>query len=330
MPTIPLYKHPTNPNASHDVASPGGYEFWHFDAQDPEHDRVVIVRFIIGNVFVPRYLKRYERYRRHPTRNAPPVPREFVAVEVVAYDAGRRFHEVEFFNGDCSASMDRLDLDFWSNTVRTNGAGELTLSAAPCSRSPHLSVRFTFTPRIAGFEPGERALFEELSTEGEHRWIIAAPLCDVTGEVRAEQPGSSGHAFAFRGVGYHDHHYGTAPLGSGLRGAFRGRVLDPEGDRCLAFQVARPRDARATDECHVIEIAGGTARELRLEQIEVDWPGWRSHFGPPRGARFGDQLVLTYAKGLALTTTSAHAAYEVGAKGKRFALPALCEMVHPR
>src|SRR5687767_6539330 len=67
MPTISLYTPPAHPDAWHQIRAPGGYEWWHFDAEDARHDRRLVAALFDGDAMDPRYVREYARYRRNPT-----------------------------------------------------------------------------------------------------------------------------------------------------------------------------------------------------------------------------------------------------------------------
>src|SRR4051812_14710838 len=93
MPILPLYNPDAPPDAWHEVRAPGGYESWYFDAEDPSGDRLIVVIFSQGFTHAPMYLRRYARYRRHPTRITPPVPEEFPNLYVAYYEGGEQVHQ---------------------------------------------------------------------------------------------------------------------------------------------------------------------------------------------------------------------------------------------
>jgi hypothetical protein len=82
MPTIPLYSPATRPLGSHNVISPGGYEWWQFQAADAGGERGVEIDIFHGNPFDASYLAAYARYRRRPTRNPPPQPAQYPFVRL--------------------------------------------------------------------------------------------------------------------------------------------------------------------------------------------------------------------------------------------------------
>src|SRR5579884_2618696 len=80
---------PADPDAWHRVAAPGGYECWHFDAEDATGEVRLVACFWEGYPFHPQYVRRFENYLRHPTRNPPPQPREYPCVQFAIYERGR-------------------------------------------------------------------------------------------------------------------------------------------------------------------------------------------------------------------------------------------------
>ena len=59
MAVIPLYTPPSCPDAWHQVIAPGGYEWWHFDAEDAATDTQLVASFYDGDIFDREYWRRY-------------------------------------------------------------------------------------------------------------------------------------------------------------------------------------------------------------------------------------------------------------------------------
>jgi hypothetical protein len=341
MPTLPLYNHATHPDGWHQVVAPGGYEFWHFDAQDLEHDRVIVARLLCGNVFDPAYLHRYQRYLRQPTRVAPPLPREFLSAQLSVYHGGTVEHAfvTDHAGSHFVAATDRCDVRVGPNQIHNDdafGAGALTvtMSGAASIAGQTLSARFVFQPRASrvAHDLGERELFAESSTSGQHRWIVGDAPCNVEGEIVLT--GTNPAHTAFRGLGCHEHHYGTGPIGQELKRWFRGRVVvDGDGDgagRCLAFHLAQPCDARAQDELHVVEMDGAASGEVEIDDVEADWSRRaRLLLSYPNAVRFDDLLKLTRPRVIDSSSHALRLLYDAEYRGKRIAAPALCEALHP-
>ena len=249
------------------MTAPGGYEWWCFDAEDVENDRQIVAILFDGFVFHPGYLRRYFGYARNPTRIVPPRPSEFICAYFVVYHAGKIEHQfmTQYPAEQFDMRSDKRHVEIGPNRFTAGNARtelELFVAGTPwklTGRGPRLQKhtapmgRFTFTPRFAD-PPREREFFSRELAGAVHRWIIADPLCDVQGTI--DIPGSS--PIKFRGRGYHDHNFGTGPIGPGIKRWFRGRLL--LDDRCIAFHFARPRDSKVQPEMHLIEIdsAGAT------------------------------------------------------------------------
>ncbi|MGF1632324.1 MAG: hypothetical protein ACFCVE_00600, partial [Phycisphaerae bacterium] len=144
-----------------------------------------------------------------------------------------------------------------------------------------------FTPLLP-HPPELRSFFSpEMAGGARHEWVIANPLCYVSGTVRC-----GGESLNFAGRGYHDHNYGTGPIGPGLKRWIWGRVL--EEDRVTTFHFARPRDRRLRDEVHLIQ---GDARSIRRCMPTTDTLNWNrftaTGLAYPSLATFGDVLALT-------------------------------------
>jgi hypothetical protein len=193
---IPWYDNPSDPNAWHHVRAPGGYEWWQFDADDASGDLTAQITFYDGFAFDPEYLRRYRRYRRWPTKHAPPVAREFPCVTLlVRRDGSLWVRSVERFPpGTFVGSPQRLEIRMGENRLARED-GELVLSLAGGSRLT--------------FRPGTSRASEEwpLGIGGEHRWIRMCPRWDVEGVLCCR-----GERVKLQGTGYHHHQFGTGPI----------------------------------------------------------------------------------------------------------------------
>lgn len=304
--TLPLYDPaPADADGWHAVRSPGGYEGWYFDAEDPaagEGGVRLVAMFTEGFVFHPGYLRRYARYRSRPTRHAPPVPAEYPCACLAVYEGGRVLAQFtqqvrpEAFR----AEAERLDVRAGENGVSRSpdGSLRLRLAGSPCRltwRGPQrsgagpLRADLTFTPIIrppspVATSPGarhERRLFSREISGADHRWVIADPLCRVEGDIRlggASQGNGSGsgngtlpRVIRVAGLGYHDHNFGTAPIGAGLRRWMWGRMLWK--DHMVTFHYACPTRQDLPDEVHLIEADAAGVRDLPAGRVEADWAG---------------------------------------------------------
>ena len=341
--TLELLQHPPIADAWHNVTAPGGYEWWYFDAEDVEHDRQIVAMLFDGCPFHSGYLRKYFAYARNPTRVPPPRPSEYICAYFAVYHAGQIEHQfmtqypADVFEGRLEKrhvtiganrfaagnALQRLELTMggidWKSVQRSRRLRK------QMQKEISLWADLRFLPRFAS-APAQHELFsrEFAGSGGAHRWIIANSLCDVEGDIL--MPGS-GH-IRFRGRGYHDHQFGTGPIGSGIKQWFRGRLL--LNDRCITFQLVHPRDRRREAEMHLVEIDAGGARQIDVEpsQIAVDWSqrtwAWLRY---PNVVRLGDVLALANPRVIDSSWFNLRIIYDASLRGQRGT--ALCELTYP-
>jgi carotenoid 1,2-hydratase len=276
VPTVPLYTpSAANPDGWHHVTSPGGYEWWYFDAEDRQRDLQIVAILFDGFVFHPEYLRRYARYRRRPTRRRPPVPGEYPCAYCAVYRDGRLWGQfmTQYPPGMLDRSSDETVM-MGDCAMQRGGDGsihlqmrgtpwELTARGPKTIEHHTLQARLRFRPSIAA-APVERRFLSRRLSGADHHWIVASPLCDVDGEINF-----ANETVPIGARGYHDHNYGTAPIGTGLRRWIWGRVLFE--DEAYTFHLARGRDLRVGNEVHLLHAKRGGIIELPVGKLQCDW-----------------------------------------------------------
>ena len=338
MPVVPLYSPAQTPDAWHRVTAPGGYEWWYFDAEDAGGRLRVVAILLEGFVFHPGYLRRYARYRRDPTRHRPPQPGEYPCAYLAVYDGDRVLGQfmTQYPPGALNASPDRPEVRLGPNGFRTGDSGELrlTLRGEPWQltwRGPRLlagqslTAELTFHP-LLNHPAHERRFFSLALTGAEHHWVLANPLCEVRGALSLSGPAGSWSA-PFDGRGYHDHNYGTAPVGPGLRRWLWGRVL--LGDRVSTFHLAVPTDPGLPDEFHLVEADAGGVREVRRDEApSVHWGRRTGTLLPyPTTLDFGGGLFLHHPRVIDASPFYLRLLYETPYFGRE--ATAFCEVAYP-
>ncbi|MGA2497654.1 MAG: hypothetical protein ABSH20_07920 [Tepidisphaeraceae bacterium] len=327
-------------DAWHAVASPGGYEWWYFDAEDVAKDMYVAGILLDGFVFHPGYLRACSRYLRHPTRRRPPLAREYPCAYFVVYERGKITHQfmTQYPVGSLVAERDRPDVRIGPNRFwREDGVLRLKLAGTPwiltCLGPKTLAGRrlegdFTFVPRSADMVH-ERTFLSKAMTGAEHRWVIADPMCDVRGSIRVTtlaQAAAPMRQIEFTGRGYHDHNYGTGPLGPGLARWIWGRVL--LDDRVATFHYARPRNSELGDEVHLLEADAGGVHDLPVAKVTGDWSKQTSLLlAYPAELRFDGLLRLFNPRLIDSAPFYMRMVYDVEFRGR--AGKALCEAAYP-
>ncbi len=327
-------------DAWHAVTAPGGYEWWYFDAEDVARDIYVAGILLDGFVFHPGYLRAYSRYLKHPTRHRPPVARDYPCAYFVVYERGKIAHQfmTQYPPGALLAAKDRPDVQIGPNRFwREDGTLRLKLTGTPwiltgmgpkTLTGQRLEGDFTLVPRSAE-TVHERTFLSRAMTGAEHRWVIANPLCDVQGSIRVTGVGQDAppaKEIRFTGRGYHDHNYGTGPLGPGLARWIWGRVL--LDDRVVTFHYARPRDPALSDEIHLVEANAAGVRDTPVATVTADW----SKKTPlllayPAELRFDDVLCLSSPRVIDSAPFYMRLVYDVIFNGEKGTC--LCEVAYP-
>jgi hypothetical protein len=275
---VPMYlqhAHPTN--ASHGVFAPGGYEWWHFDAEDPARGLYLAVEFFDGWPFHPIYRERYERYLRNPTRNAPPVGADYPCVSFAFYEREKCLAALitPFAPRSMAASTGALDVRVGDNFVVRDG-NVIRINVHGVSRRgvpvrAYLLLQSAEHSHAKDFEVGRLSA-------GRHHWIPVAPVLEVEGQVHL---GRQGQVIPFTGRGYHDHFYGTGGLATAADGQVRGRVLTEAG--FLTFVIPKTREAG--ERACVVEARRGEFSEVTSEPLTLERAGVG---GVPQSIRIGD------------------------------------------
>ena len=367
MTSLPMYRPNPVADAAHRVTAPGGYEWWYFDAEDVANDRQLVAIYLNGFVFHPGYLRAWKRWRRRPTRHPPPRPGEFACAYFVLYERGRiatqfitqiapdalRFDEArvniamgpntlkkqnhaEAEASDSSTHSDETRKGATTeNDSETSSSLSLHLEGAPWNltmqgpkthRNRKLVTDLTFSPRLP-HRPVERTFLSRKMTGAEHHWVIADPLCDVAGRIETGVPGVPPIDFA--GVGYHDHNYGTGPLGPGLKRWFWGRAIF--ADRVVTFHFAQANDATLADEVHVVEASAAGVVDHAAPPIhpagafnKCSWLGLRY----PDAMTFGDALTISNPRVVDHAPFYMRLQFDALSRGERST--AFCEIAYPR
>ena len=287
MPTLPLYTPNDVADASHRVVAPGGYESWRFDAESSSGDVRLVAEMGEGDPYSAEYFRRYLRYRRRPTRTPPPLPSEYPYAHFGVYQGQRLLGQfkAQFPPDQFSASAQRPDVRLGANefTLEPDGGLSLRLRGVPVSRTWRgdrsdpgacASAQLTFRP-VLPHAPREVSPPVPGAGADEHRWVVANPLCEVAGTVfltaAPDANGRGGREIDFRGRGYHDHVYGTGPLGNTFRRWMRGRVL--AAGQAVTFFIGRSLRRGGRSEIRLIDADGAAVRESAVRGPPVLWSG---------------------------------------------------------
>jgi carotenoid 1,2-hydratase len=323
---------PANPDGWHHVTSPGGYEWWYFDAEDTRRDLQVVAILFDGFVFHPEYLRRYFRYLRRPTSVRPPVAGEYPCAYMAVYREGKLWGQ--FMTQYPPSMLDRSSDDGprlgpCGVTRNADGSLQITMRGTPwelTARGPKtldhhtLEATLRFRPTISA-APAEREFLSRRLSGADHRWVIANPLCEVDGEINF-----ANESVPVLARGYHDHNYGTAPIGPGLRRWIWGRVLLE--DEAFTFHYARARDLRIGNEIHLLHAARDAIREIPVGNLKCDWSRSRLGLNYPHEVVMDDVVRLTHPRVIDASPFYMRLMYDAVCRGR--AGSAFCEVAYPQ
>jgi hypothetical protein len=327
MPTLALFTRPANPNASHHVLAPGGFERWHFDVDDPAAKRRVLIDFFEGFPFHPTYLRRYHQYIARPTRIAPPLPQEFRSVSLTLFE-----------NDHVVTRMFRLGADFGASSmsIEADGAIRLQLRGAPWmagQSSPvlleqqTLNAEFVFNPIAALASVTESV--DPLAEVSEYsQYQVSQGACDVSGRVHVFGEGvmSGPIDMSFAARGFYDHYFGLAPLSECIPRVMYGRVILP--DRLLVLEIIQEDEPPAMTRGELLEISNGVERPVDAGELKIDWRATPLAVGAPPKVAFAEHLELTNPRVIDANAVGARVVYDAVAQGEK--ATALCEVVYPQ
>jgi hypothetical protein len=288
---IPLLTPTDVPNAWHQVIAPGGYEWWHFDAEEPAGELRVVADFFLGRVFDAEYLRLYRRYRRRPTRCAPPLPAGYPSVAVAVYRRDKIVSQStsSFLPEQFTAATDRLDIHIGPNAVRSAPDGSFQLDV----HDARVSIALKFVPC---FKPADAsAALRSSNFFPEQKWSVTEPLCNVAGDVTLESGRSS-----FTGRGFHDYHFGTTPLGPDFKSWMRGRVL--MNDHSVIFHSAEL--TTGASELHLLEADALGFRQIPVDRARLD-----------HGHLQAGPLILSSPTVMAKSHSGVHLTYQASLRG---------------
>ena len=274
MATLKLLTTPDHPDGSHRIGSPGGYEFWHFHAEDQSRRLRVAVSFHDGFALHPDYIRRYAAYRRNPTRNAPPTPSQYPCLQINVFENKKILaSSTTYLTPGSLHTEDPQSLALGSSRAIFR---ESEIALAISESQLALSVKLTFEP-ILVLTPIEKSF--PPAGAGEHHWIPARPLCQVHGQIRR-----SGRTIPFTGLGQHNHYYGTGPLSAVAGRWIRGCVLFPRAAEIFQA-VAR----------HAIAVTASKSG-IQVSENPSFTAEWNHRFlrppSHPITMNFGDRLIL--------------------------------------
>lgn len=233
--------------------SPGAYEWWHFDGTDDKSGYSFVIQFHAGNLFSAYYqdsLRTYWEKTKSPLVTGspapePPNPLDYCGVSFRLFHKGTLVAESlqEFSQKSLKASDKHGAVLLGPNRFNWDERGDppsyvLTAQAPLHGGRTTIRARLFFTPNLK-YSP----TLPQPDIPSTHTWVLAAPLCHVEGTFEwVDHEGESGRIVPFVGKGYHDHHFGSVPLGRFVKSWHWGRVF--LGNKTLVYSFQWPADGK--------------------------------------------------------------------------------------
>lgn len=229
--------------------SPGGYEWWYFDAMDTAGDLRLVVIFYEGNPFSRRYMEAQERGGARPEH--------YPAVSISLYEGGETLYYsfTEHLPADARFAEADATLQVGGHRVeagREDPRYRLLLSEKlPSGDALEGELEF----RGPAPAPG---LFGKTGNGGrEHAWNLAMPRARVQGSLALRGALRGERRVAFEGLGYHDHNTGAEPMREEFREWHWGRYHFEAGTLVFYAMDDGARGGEAAERAWLISPDGG-------------------------------------------------------------------------
>lgn len=217
---------------------PGAYEWWYFDAIDPESGYAFVVIFYQGNPFSNRYIRAMEQEGEEPAK-----PENFPAVSISIYkgDEVVYYSFSEYDSVRARFDQDRPKLQIGNHFLDLEQEGEQLLYRLELNETLVCGDRIE--AKLEFSSPKEGLSFHNGINPGQsagHAWNLVQPRAKVRGEILIFEDGIPGHEIDFQGTGYHDHNTGQEPMKDEFRDWYWGRFHFP--DHTLIYYVMNRKE----------------------------------------------------------------------------------------
>ncbi len=229
----------------HQLADPGAYEWWYFDAEDPSRGISIVCIWFSGFAFSPFYLRHFDRWRSR-LRSDAPHPGQYAGFSFQLYEHGREVvnYMREGHDALSSFATDGVEVRFDRNAFiydRERDEYRLSISFDFPARGLKVSGAFSFRPR---HRYDYHCELDCLPGQGHrHQWLLCAPRADVEGSIDLEESNAGSVARReFTGLGYHDHNLGSMPMADYFRRWYWGRFFSERVDLVYYVVYFRNRE----------------------------------------------------------------------------------------
>lgn len=269
-----------NDDVWHRYKKAGAYEWWYFDAVSDDGRETLVVIFLDGFIFSPRYNRHVKKYlsgARSVHDGYAPKPGDFPAVAVSLYRDGRLVWRAinEYEPRDFVAQINRPACCIGSNSFELEtAAGEnvyrLQLDCSLRGKRK-LQASLAWIVEDGDFTSGDEAEARGGVTSA-HEWNLVAPRCRVTGMINVIGRNGGRDKREWTGTGYHDHNLDTRWMPATIAEWQWGRAHFADAT-AIFYRYREQENASITTRLYVV--CGG---ELKMYEPQFVASKWRRHF----------------------------------------------------
>lgn len=248
--------------------TPGSYECWNFDVLDSMGNGAS-VSFFDGLYFHPRFLREEARFYRSGAHPKIKNVREqalasfYPAVAISLFQGGRRIaHAVNVYPpGSFRGEQGSPEIAIGPNriTLRQDGTFGVQMRAYPTDRSmmgpkarldQMMFAELTFRPKLPGVQHSQ-PLRPNLEDGARHTWVVAAPLCEVSGRIQQVNLRDDTLALDLpvEAMGFHDHIFGGSGICRKIKRIIRGHAVGDQWAIAWNHSVGEKCDGQTDSIC---------------------------------------------------------------------------------
>ncbi len=284
----------------HELKEPGAYEWWYFDAVSDDERETLVVIFLDGFIFSPRYNRAVKKHLRESQRNNinnhAPQPCNFPAIAISLYRdeclAWRAINEYE--PNEFAARKDCPECHIGSNNFKLEtDAGERVYRLqldSPLRGGRRLQASLAWSVQEGDFSSCEET--GGCNSGSAHVWNLVAPKCRVTGTISVI--GSNGvqrEERQWTGTGYHDHNLDTRWMPATINEWQWGRAHFDDAT-VVFYRYSEQGRANITTRLYLVR-----NNEVKIYEPQFAASEWHRHFF---GLRYPRTLQLDFGAGDAM------------------------------
>ncbi len=281
----------------HALKQPGAYEWWYFDAVSDDGRETLIVIFLDGFIFSPRYNRAVKEYlhksHRNSINNNASQPCNFPAVAISLYRDGRLAWRAinEYEPNEFAARKDNAECRIGSNNFKLDrDAGECVYRLqldSPLRGGRRLQSSLAWSVQEGDFSPCDEARGCNVSQA--HVWNLVAPKCRVTGTISIiESNGVQREERQWMGTGYHDHNLDTRWMPATISEWQWGRAHFADAT-VVFYRYSEQGNANITTRLYLVR-----NNELKTYEPQYAASAWHRHFF---GLRYPRTLQMDFGVG---------------------------------